>query len=587
MNKILDIQVQKLFVIVLFLKVVSSYIGWHFQSPWLFGTFIPLALMGAYIALGMHSRDTTVTDEKFADTCYYLGFIFTITSIIFSLFDLPNIGTKIQEIAVRFGAAMVSTVLGLAVRVYLVSFKEDVAEALIAAEDAALEATRRLGEQMGMALESLKQFEFQVQTATKASVERVNMEVENLSKDHAGKLNSFFVELSDRNQEQFTLALAEVRNVSRKLSDSVDDYAGGMKKNLTSIEAKVSAFADAVTTRLEKTTFPDDYFAQHLDGPMGALKESAHQLAGGVRKTSDDVSESALVLTKALNKLRLKANSAEASLDAIDKLTEQQQAVIDGATSNIETLGSLSHALSKVEVALGETVGSIRSNNDVAEQLVRSVTQVALQSAASRKGIEDSMVSVVEQLGAQASATSEAAKSLKDSASASIDATATLRETLRGEFDAAQRAAGLVASQLAESTKASATTTTTLHAAIEKSSLLATRLDAMSANESRAATALEMMSTQSDTAARNGERTVQQLDAMAVKLGGVESALKAQRGDLEAISTSLKAAPPWTQTVQNVVPSIAEGDSTISSTQPFFAAAPSPLSAVRPAVPGA
>lgn len=64
----------------------------------------------AYVLLGLKRRDHDVTDEKFADTCYYLGFIFTITSIIFSLFDLPSIGTKLQEIAVRFGAAMVSDV---------------------------------------------------------------------------------------------------------------------------------------------------------------------------------------------------------------------------------------------------------------------------------------------------------------------------------------------------------------------------------------------------------------------------------------------------------------------------------------------
>jgi len=192
MKSIFDIRLQKLFLIAFVLKVCSSFIGWRFQDPWIFGFTVPLLIMGAYIVLGYFRRDNDVADEKFADTCYYLGFIFTITSIVFSLFDLPHIGTRIQDIAVRFGAAMVSTVLGLAVRVYLVSFKKDVADAIKDAEDSVLDATRKFTEQLTVALERLSDFECQVDTAAKASVERVNLQVENLSKNHADKLAAFF-----------------------------------------------------------------------------------------------------------------------------------------------------------------------------------------------------------------------------------------------------------------------------------------------------------------------------------------------------------------------------------------------------------
>ena len=213
--------------------------------------------MSAYIVLGLKRHDNDVTDEKFADTCYYLGFIFTITSIIFSLFDLPNIGTKIQDIAVRFGAAMVSTVLGLGVRVYLVSFKRDVADAIKEAEDAVIEASQKFREQLVIAFEKLRDFQSEVDVASKATVERVNMQVEALSKNHAEKLTDFFTELTTRNQEAFTQALAEVRAASVRLSNSVDGYAKGMRTNLSSIEEKVGAFTEAVTDRLRTTTFPD------------------------------------------------------------------------------------------------------------------------------------------------------------------------------------------------------------------------------------------------------------------------------------------------------------------------------------------
>ncbi|HBO4518639.1 TPA: hypothetical protein L4U64_005188, partial [Pseudomonas aeruginosa] len=117
------ISLKRLFVLTCVLKVGSSFLGWYLHEPWIFGLLLPLLFMAAYMLIGYRLRDSDISAEKFADSCYYLGFIFTIASIIFSLFDLPNIGTDLTIIAVRFGAAMVSTVLGLAVRVTLVSFR--------------------------------------------------------------------------------------------------------------------------------------------------------------------------------------------------------------------------------------------------------------------------------------------------------------------------------------------------------------------------------------------------------------------------------------------------------------------------------
>src|SRR5262249_586812 len=195
-----DVRVQKLFAIVLTLKVLSSGLGWYFQLPWSLGFALPLALMLLYIVVGLKRRRDDVTDEKFADSCYYLGFIFTITSIIFALFDLPSIGTRIESIAVRFGAAMVSTVLGLGVRVYLVSFERDAGDALREAEDAGVEASRRFREQLAISFERLRDFESEVDLAAKASIERVNLQVESLGRDHSQRMAGHFAELSARNQ---------------------------------------------------------------------------------------------------------------------------------------------------------------------------------------------------------------------------------------------------------------------------------------------------------------------------------------------------------------------------------------------------
>lgn len=254
MKRLFEIRVQKLFLITLVLKVASSFLGWLLGDPWILGFTVPLLIMSAYIVLGIYRADRDVSDEKFADTCYYLGFIFTITSIIFGLFDLPFIGTRIQDIAVRFGAAMVSTVLGLGVRVYLVSFRMDTADAIQDVEDNVVDAARRFAEQLAMTVDRLRDFESQVDGAAKSTVERVGAQIEALSRNHADKLTGFFSVLTAQNREAFTKALADVNAASHRLSILVDGYSQGVRTNLTGIQGQVrgsSAAVDSISNTLQ------------------------------------------------------------------------------------------------------------------------------------------------------------------------------------------------------------------------------------------------------------------------------------------------------------------------------------------------
>src|SRR5688572_22071810 len=210
LDQILRVPLQKLFVVTVALKIISAFFGWHLNYPWLLGFSVPLLFMSAYIVLGMKRRDSDVSDEKFADTCYYLGFIFTIVSIIFGLFDLPKISEQMSAIAVRFGAAMVSTVFGLIVRVYLVNFREDADDAIKAAESSIVEASHKFREQLVIAHEKLHEFELQVDVAVRGSIERVNLQVEALTKSYGEKLAELFSRLAADNKELSTKAFTEV-----------------------------------------------------------------------------------------------------------------------------------------------------------------------------------------------------------------------------------------------------------------------------------------------------------------------------------------------------------------------------------------
>ncbi len=427
MKSILDIRVQKLFLITIILKVGSSFLGWYFQYQWSLGFVVPLSIMIIYIIIGFHRHDKEVTDEKFADSCYYLGFIFTITSIIFSLFDLPNIGTKIQDIAVRFGAAMVSTVIGLGVRVYLVNFKRDVADAIQDAENAVIDASQKFQEQLLIVFERLCDFEFKINNAAKATVDNVNTQVEILSKNHADKLSEFFIDLTDRNQDAFTNALEEVKTASLRLSDSVDGYSEGMRSNLKSVENKVTAFTEGITNRLKTTTFPDEYFAKHLEEPLAHLTDSAKVVSTNIKLVAFEVGESSAVLSGALKTLRAKAKSTGGSLDKVINLTGQQQAVLDTAHGQLTVLNLIANNLSKFDSAMSKTLEAVESSAAVTSNLATRVEAVVAESSQARQSLETSLTAIVSKLDAYASATDSVAKN--------IDTNSSATQLVAGKFD--------------------------------------------------------------------------------------------------------------------------------------------------------
>ncbi|MFM0009151.1 hypothetical protein [Paraburkholderia sediminicola] len=365
MRKIFSIPVQKLFIVTLLLKVTSSGIGWVINDPWLFGFAFPLTVMAVYILIGGKRLDKSVSDEKFADSCYYLGFIFTVTSIIFCLLDLPSIGTKMSFIAVRFGAAMVSTVFGLMVRVYWVSFREDFDDAVKSAEGGVIDASHRLCEQLTMVLENLRDLQTQVDDATNQSVAKVSVGIEELTKFYGQKLSEFFQQLTAENAKAFSSSLNEVKEASRRLSNSVDSYSNGMTQNLQSVESRVMQFADVVTRRLEQTTFPDDYFASRLTEPLAQLSQDTNDIATTVRAAAGEMLQSVDSLRIAAAAMRSRSSDVDGMLERVIQLAASQDALLAGSQAQLDTLSVLTGTLRATQDGLGVLNDNVRSQREV------------------------------------------------------------------------------------------------------------------------------------------------------------------------------------------------------------------------------
>ena len=92
------------------------FANWVDLWPWL----IALALSGLMIAFGVSLRETDVSSDSKGDSFYYLGLLFTFIALVAALvvFDWGSDATRTIGIIRNFGIALVTTIAGLAGRVW-------------------------------------------------------------------------------------------------------------------------------------------------------------------------------------------------------------------------------------------------------------------------------------------------------------------------------------------------------------------------------------------------------------------------------------------------------------------------------------
>lgn len=393
------LNIQRLFGLALGLKILFAGLGYGLNSPFWLGLVVPLVVMVAYMFIGYRTRGSEVSEEKFADSCYYLGFIFTIVSIVVCLFDIPKMSTGggLQDIATRFAAAMISTVLGMAVRVYLVSFRKDASDAMQDVEQALIDTTRLFTAQLQENLKTLQSFEQQVVSAGQSSVAGVQVQVEALARNFSETLSQFYAQLNEENRVAFREMADEAKAASARLAAAVDSYSQGMQSHLGNIESKVTQFADAVSARLSTTEFPDDYFAKRLKGPMDQLAQETQNVGSAVRAVNDEVKESAVALRGTIGSLNAKLKTGVAVMDGVVQMAERHEALLAVSEKQSETYSGFLERMAEIERTLADVVATAGATNQASGEVLTRLAGLAADSAALREAIRSSLGEVAAQ----------------------------------------------------------------------------------------------------------------------------------------------------------------------------------------------
>jgi hypothetical protein len=93
------------------------------KSPWGMGVGILVLLI--YALAVWRSPRYRVREDRAGDSAYYLGFLFTLTSLAYALWEFATKGHTTEVIIGNFAIALATTIVGLALRVLFQQFREE------------------------------------------------------------------------------------------------------------------------------------------------------------------------------------------------------------------------------------------------------------------------------------------------------------------------------------------------------------------------------------------------------------------------------------------------------------------------------
>src|SRR3954453_13524453 len=195
-------------------------------------TAVPIGILLLYSFALFRWRRLTLRDDQAGDSLYYLGFLYTLTSIAVSLYQFSLSESGQEQIITNFGIAIATTIVGLALLVMFSQMRQDPAEVERVSRLELADASRRLRREIDSVVMEMNVFQRTVQQSLADHQRTLQDRVAESLKDSAVS----FAEISKTVREEF--------------GDSADEFAKGAETFSTSAAAADKAI-DSFTERIE------------------------------------------------------------------------------------------------------------------------------------------------------------------------------------------------------------------------------------------------------------------------------------------------------------------------------------------------
>jgi len=236
-------------------------------------TFGPVVIMVAYALLILLARPLRLRDDQSGDNLYYMGFLFTLTSLAVSLYQFNTDGAA-ELIVQNFGVAIASTITGIALRILFNQMRQDPVEVESHARMELADAARRVRRELDNTVLELAGFRRAAQQAIMDGFDETKEKVDQVGE----RLLSGLEHVTQRSAEPLEAASKQsgmtLEELTRSVVSSLDaaaQHLSGETERLSRSTASVSGVLEELSTRLNAMSTPDQVIEIKLEPAIERL----------------------------------------------------------------------------------------------------------------------------------------------------------------------------------------------------------------------------------------------------------------------------------------------------------------------------
>lgn len=352
------------------LLIFLKYLGWN----QIYVTAAAIVLILGYAGSVYFVTKLRLREDQLADNCYYLGFLFTLVSLCWALWEFAQ-SSDVAAIVGNFGLALGSTIIGILLRVMINQARRDVLETEVDARMELAESVIRLRVQIDDATLAIQSFHQRTEQMAADGIRAATERASTALDESITKVG----EASSRVLERIDTAFGEFTEHATQLNTASSGTVRGLRALLSRIE-KIEAPEDIVLKRLEPAFASMDLAAQRLRERLDLDERALLVASENSARIGQRLTETVDALQLAQDKLRtLTAETAQASEAAVQVVKKSREmlaateAALAGQSAFADTLREREEALRKGASADLEQVLSILTthNQGLASELER------------------------------------------------------------------------------------------------------------------------------------------------------------------------------------------------------------------------
>jgi ElaB/YqjD/DUF883 family membrane-anchored ribosome-binding protein len=198
-------------------------------------TAVPVVVMVGYaLVLGV-ARLFRLRDDQSGDNLYYMGFLFTLTSLAVSLYQF-DAAKSAEQIVQNFGIAIASTIAGITLRILFNQMRRDPVEVEATARLELAEASRRVKRELDSTVVEFSYFRRMAQQSINDALAEVNETLGDASDRLAGEIKRFAV-----------TAGKPLEDASKKSGETLDSLNEKMVTTLETVTAQLVEEGERLT----------------------------------------------------------------------------------------------------------------------------------------------------------------------------------------------------------------------------------------------------------------------------------------------------------------------------------------------------